>query len=200
VRSVVGSLFPLSCAACRAPSESPLCASCARALRRARPLRPPSGIDAWNEAFAYAEPLRSLIAAAKFRRAHALLEWLADALVETLPSCARVCDVATWIPTTRRRRRSRGYDQAEVLARALARRLELPCARLLTRRSPPQAGRSRAERVRTPCFACTRSLPAVSVLVVDDVTTTGATFRGAAVALRSAGVQQVLAAVAARTL
>ncbi len=175
-----------------------MCAPCARGLRRAPAVRPPAGVDAWNDAFVYQGPLRELIATAKFRRAHAALEWLADTIVDTLPASSSGCDVVTWPPTTRRRRRSRGYDQAELLARAVARRLRLPAVSLLVRSSPAQAGRNRVERVGTPRFVCSRTLAGAAILIVDDVATTGATLTGAAAALRTAAAGRIEAAVAAR--
>ena len=72
-----------------------------------------------------------------------------------------------------RRRRARGYDQAELLARALARRWALPCTGLLVRRpGPPQAGRSGGERRANPSFVPARACPS-AILLVDDVVTTG---------------------------
>ena len=63
-------------------------------------------------------------------------------------------DVVTWAPTGDARRRQRGFDQAELIARHLARQLGLPCRRLLTREehSGPQTGRSRSERLQAPGF------------------------------------------------
>ena len=97
------------------------------------------------------------------------------------------------------RRRARGYDQSELLARAVARRLAVP-ARPLLRRRPgrPQTGLDRAGRSAGPGYDALR--PATGrVLLVDDVSTTGATLRAAVDALRCAGAVDVAAAVVART-
>jgi predicted amidophosphoribosyltransferase len=105
----------------------------------------------------------------------------------------------TWAPTTLERRRARGFDPAEVLARAVARGLGVPCARLLDRRpGPPQTGLAAAARLLGPRFVARRAAPS-RVLLVDDVATTGATLAAAAAALRGAGAQNVLAITGART-
>ncbi|HEX8771251.1 MAG TPA: phosphoribosyltransferase family protein, partial [Acidimicrobiales bacterium] len=94
----------------------------------------------------------------------------------------------TWAPTTGARRRERGFDQAELLARAVARRLGLPCRRLLRRRpGPAQTGRDREGRQSGPAFTTRRVTGPARVLLVDDIVTTGATVSAAARALRAAG-------------
>jgi predicted amidophosphoribosyltransferase len=107
--------------------------------------------------------------------------------------------VVTWAPTTTSRRRARGFDQAELLARGVASELRRPCRGLLSRRSgPAQTGRAGEERRRGVAFEALEPVPA-TVIVVDDVLTTGATLTAAAAALRSASSISVIAATAGRT-
>jgi hypothetical protein len=110
-------------------------------------------------------------------------------------------DVVTWAPTSARRVADRGYDPAELLARAVADLLGLPCRRLLHRgrRATPQAGKPRAARLVGPQFVGKPLWRAPRVLLIDDVTTTGATLREGAAALLAAGASEVqcLAATAA---
>jgi predicted amidophosphoribosyltransferase len=126
-----------------------------------------------------------------------VLPALADA-VAALVDRATV-DVVTWVPTSAARRRERGFDQARLLARAVARRLRLPCRALLVRApGPPQTGRSARARMEGPAFSATGHAPR-RVLVIDDVITTGATVVAAAGALRAGGAIEVKAVAAART-
>lgn len=110
-------------------------------------------------------------------------------------------DVVTWAPTSRRRRHRRGFDQAEVVARRLATQLGVPCKRLLERDrgSGPQTGRSRTERLLGPTFRAHPRANGVRVLVIDDVTTTGATLRSADAALVAVGAAAVVRAAVATT-
>jgi predicted amidophosphoribosyltransferase len=107
--------------------------------------------------------------------------------------------VVTWAPTAPARRRGRGFDQAELLARAIASRWRRPCRALLVRAAgPPQTGRDALAR-RTPAGFRARARATRTVVLVDDVMTTGATLTAAARALRDGGADQVIAVTAART-
>jgi predicted amidophosphoribosyltransferase len=198
---VLDALLPLVCPGCGRPGSpgSPVCAACAGRLLRPPPAPPPPGIDAWCAAFAYDGVAREVVARAKYRGARAALPWLAGAMVGVLNPAWPALDVVTWAPTSRARRGHRGFDPAELLARAVARRLRARCVGLLDRRpGPPQTGLAGADRRRGPVFDARRRAPAV-VLLVDDVATTGATLAAAAVAIRAAGADIVVAATAART-
>ncbi|HEX5587712.1 MAG TPA: phosphoribosyltransferase family protein [Acidimicrobiia bacterium] len=213
---MLASLFPLVCPGCGRPGE-PLCLSCEAGLRAAPLSAPPSGVDRWAAAFAYDGVARELVARVKYRNVRAVVPWLADAMCEALvadmppahiPPVQQVLDVTTvtWAPTTPQRRRDRGFDPAELLARHVARRLALPCSALVGRLpGPPQTGLAANARRVGPRFEPVRSRAAArrtfgaTVLVVDDVTTTGATLTAAAFALRAAGARGVVALTAART-
>jgi predicted amidophosphoribosyltransferase len=105
------------------------------------------------------------------------------------------------VPPAPSRLRRRGFDPAGELAGALAERLEAPLCRCLRRRgSGRQVGRRRAERLgHPPRIEALETAPA-SVLLVDDVLTTGATLSACAQALRGAGAVRVVAVTFARRL
>jgi predicted amidophosphoribosyltransferase len=195
---VLGALFPLVCPGCGRPAD-PVCPVCLGRLHPAGPAPPPGGLDEWWAAFAYDDVAREVVARVKYRGARAAVPWLADAMVAAVPEPGPRAQAVTWAPTSRERRRARGFDPAELLARAVARRLGLRCVGLLDRGpGPPQTGRSGADRRRGPTHAVRRAAPP-AVLVVDDVATTGATLAAAAHALRSGGARRVVALTAART-
>jgi ComF family protein len=116
-----------------------------------------------------------------------------------------LCDRVVWVPLHWRRRLARGYDQAELLAGEVSRRLGLALARrAVVRRRPtaPQAGLSRSSRRQNVAgsFQVTRAkkLRQQTVLLVDDVLTTGATADACSRALAEAGVRRVFALTFAR--
>jgi competence protein ComFC len=185
--------FSRHCAACGSPGEKVLCRRCRFSMASAGSARNASDIRA---AFSFEGLPRDLVLALKFRHRRAAAAVLADHMVRRL-RLARV-DVVTWAPTTSRRARRRGYDQAEAIAQAIARQLGVPCRRLLYRaHGTAQTGKSRADRLVGPAFRARKPRSGLVVLVVDDVVTTGATLRAAANALRSAGVAHVQLVAAA---
>lgn len=177
------------------------CSGCAARLRPAPDLPVPPGLDALVAVLAYQGAGRQLVARLKYRNQRSALPALADAMaagVRARIGAGRI-DVVGWAPTTGRRRRERGFDQAELLARALARRLGVRCRPLLDRLDgPAQTGRHRRDRWEGPGFRARRGVPA-RVCLVDDVVTTGATMAAAATALRHAGATCVIGVAAART-
>lgn len=143
---------------------------------------------------------RQTLLALKYRNRRAVARHLARLMVRRLRLADVPIHVVSWAPTSRARVMQRGFDQAELLARAVARELGVPCRRLLYRaHGAPQTGRSRAERLDAPQFRSRRAARPLSVLLVDDVVTTGATLLAAREALLDAGVAEVHLVAAAAT-
>jgi predicted amidophosphoribosyltransferase len=156
----------------------------------------PAGLDTCAALLAYRDGARPLVTALKYRNQRAAVQRLAAALAMLVD---RPPDLVTWAPTSPRRRRARGFDQAELLARAVARRLKVPCGRSLRRVSTSaQTGQPLATRLAGPQFVPTRRGVA-HIAVIDDVMTTGATLSAAARALRAAGAVRVDGLVVAHT-
>ena len=130
-----------------------------------------------------------------------LVELLAQRVMQRIPNIATICDVVTWAPTSTARVRRRGHDQSELLARRLAKVLDVPCRRLLIKTSTNvQTGASREDRLRGSVFSARKLRVNSHVLVVDDVVTTGTTLQCAADALRKVGVCQVTCVAVASAL
>ena len=190
-------LFRQRCEACGCNARV-LCVKCRTQLfAMAQP-----ECDAAVVAVAYEGIARRLILNLKYRNRRqvvvVLAELLAQRVLQSVPNIATVCDVVTWAPTSTARVRRRGLDQAELLARRLARVLDVPCRQLLIKTSTNvQTGASREERLRGSVFSARKLGVNSHVIVVDDVVTTGTTLRCAADALRKAGARQVTCAAVA---
>jgi ComF family protein len=170
------------------------------------PVDMPAGLVQTEWCATFSGPVREAIHALKYRGERRLVEPLADALAARWTRAGAGGDVVTWVPVHPSRRRERGFDQAEELARAMAHRLGLPVMACLERskRTAAQHALGQAERagniegVFVARDAARLELRDAWVIVVDDVLTTGATLAGCATALLDAGVAAVSAVTVAR--
>jgi ComF family protein len=204
----IGSTF---CDACRAQVEyvlQPVCRRCGVPLlqeglcQRCRTL--PSSLDGILAVAVFADPIRQAIHALKYENNTTLARPLGKMMVDAWQrSSLPVTDLVVPVPLHTRRQAERGYNQSSLLARVVSRGLGLPVddrTLVRLRATPPQVGLSRTERHHNVegAFACLGPLHGKTVLVVDDVCTTGATLEACAVALRARGATGVWAFTLAR--
>jgi ComF family protein len=151
--------------------------------------------------------MRQAVHQFKYRNLRALAAPLAEMLWEYLIASPLEIDVLVPVPLHRRRLRERGYNQAGLLARELAKLINKPVANdVLVRRrhTPPQARTSTLEE-RThniaDAFTCRdRSLRDRRVLLLDDVATSGVTLDACAAVLKANGAAAVWGLVMAREI
>jgi ComF family protein len=154
----------------------------------------------------YEPPLKGLIRQFKYRHQEGLAGYLggllSGAIVGQCPQ--ETFDVVLAVPSHWRRRFSRSYDHARSLASSAARQLKLPLGHELARvrHTPPQAHLPRTRRIQNvrDAFAVTsaKAITGAKILLIDDVTTTGATAGEAARTLLDAGAFRVVLAVLAK--
>lgn len=157
-------------------------------------------VEATWAAFTYTGIVARTVVAAKVGGHHAVWPSLGAHLGSVVARARSDVDLVVPVTTEPGRARRRGFDHAVVMARHVARVLDLPVVRgLRTRRRTPDRGRDHHARELPPgALRATRDLAGHRVLLVDDVMTTGATLRAAAAAVAGAGAVRVEAAVLAR--
>lgn len=219
---LASALFPTPCASCAGlgrATDPPLCAPCwarlprfqgerclcGRAASSPRCARCLAQTPAFDEVFSlgpFESPLRDAVHALKYGGRHRSARGLARRIVERAPGgLFEGVDALVAVPLGSNRERERGFNQASLLAQALA---ELSGKRAVDglrriRETAPQTGlgaEARAANVRGAFAASGRF--AGTYLLVDDVATTGATLEACASALKSAGARVVRAVTVAR--
>ncbi len=193
-----------SCPRCAYPFPSPhalshspehVCGSCRK--------HPPAYHRAWTP-YAYQSPLKEAIGLVKYRGKTQLAPALARLIAQTTPAPTNV-DAMIAVPLHPDRLREREFNQALLLAYHLGKHWHLPVLTDVLRRTkptPPQTSLTRRERLRNlrKCFvvASPVAVEGKTLLLVDDVFTTGTTVNECAKALRKAGAQAVYVQTLAR--
>ena len=182
------------CPVCAAPTpHGDTCGAC---------LKTPPAFDATIAVWRYGFPLDKLIQALKFQHRLALAGLFAGAMRAEAPAHG---DLILPMPLSSARLRQRGFNQAMEIARPLARALQLPlsiddCRRTLD--TAPQSSlpwKARRRNMRN-AFECRTDLRDKTIVVIDDVMTTGATLDELARTLKRHGAVRVINWVVARAL
>jgi ComF family protein len=215
MRMLLDLILPPRCAGCEREGAV-LCDPCTAPLRRrldeppgvplGMPASLPAGVVQLEWCAMYSGPVRASLHALKYKGERRLVAPLAAALAERWTRVAAGGDLMTWVPVHRSRLQERGFDQAEELATAAARRLGLPATRLLERSQRTAAQHALGQEARrgntSAAFAVragrTGQLHDRWIVVVDDIVTSGATLAGCATALLEAGALAVSALCVAR--
>src|SRR5438477_1640815 len=232
VRAIASLFYPPNCGACGAAISSsehlcpschdkaqrilaPLCAKCSEPFAGAiegeftcancanRTL----GFDAAVSAYRSRGVVRFIVLQFKYNRQlhlrHPIAEWLQEAMNDAR-LCQRHFDLVIPVPLHPARRRERGFNQAELLAKILAQKINVPLGRALERirYTTTQTAFDRVERMENlrGAFHLRKKIGVrgLHVLLVDDILTTGSTLSECARVLREAGAQSVYAVTAAR--
>jgi ComF family protein len=208
-------LLPPACPGCGREGAA-VCAACLPFLERRRDEPPgvplglaasqPQGLVQLEWCCSYSGVARASLAALKYDGELRLVEVLADEMAARWARAGIGGEMLVPVPVHAARLRQRGFDQAELLARAVGRRINLPVATVLERATRTAAQHSLGRRARAAnvggAFAVkaddARAVDGRWIVLVDDVVTTGATFSGCAAALYGAGACAVSGLALAR--
>lgn len=196
-------LYPCLC--CETPSEQLLCPICREGFDKARVASEPSVLfaDGASALFDYGDRrVRRVLFLLKGRGLRAAVRLFVPDLVAAAERSGRTFCAVSFISRRASMRRKTGVDQAELLARAVARRMGLACVPLLVRRGRSRAQHNlpreqRFENVRGK-FVAAKNLPRGAILLIDDIITTGATASEACRVLRVAGAEEIYVLAVAR--
>ncbi|MGN0986717.1 MAG: ComF family protein [Otoolea sp.] len=216
-------LFPRRCPVCGEiveAAEDLICPECIHKLKQVRqPTCRKCGKEVFSEqeeycmdcsrhrrsfesgvaVFHYNEAARRSMAAIKYKNKREYLDFYASAMAYRYRKTVEHwhAEVLIPVPVHPSRRRQRGFNQAEELARRLSRHWGIPVESrflLRSRKTVPQRDLNPQERLRNlqEAFAVDRSIPVPgSVILVDDIYTTGSTIEACTRVLKAAGVQEV---------
>lgn len=200
--AAMGLVLPPACAVCESPlpvgEPLGLCVGCFGRLPRwdksgVLPPQLPKVIDAFAAPCLYEGVMRDAILRMKFQDGTHLAPVLAKLLVPLVPEGAAML---VPVPMHRKALRGRLYNQAALVAQALALKVGIPAdvtALVRVKPSDGQAKRTRAQRLKLASsdFAASAKVAGKHVVLVDDIYTTGATAKACALALKKAGAVRV---------
>ena len=205
---IYSALFPSKCILCQrvlGREETDLCREC-----RVTAPEYPQGklklqfIDSVTAVWYYKDSVRKSLHRYKFGRARFLAESYGRLLAMKLLSGPEDIDLITWVPISPLRKIFRGYDQDALLAKVVARELNVPCEPLLkkVRHNPPQSGIDGYTRRRANVLGVYQAVDAdriagKKILLIDDILTTGATAGECARMLLTFGAKEIHCAVVA---
>lgn len=204
-------LFPRRCMLCGqflAENETDLCHQCFSdaPIYPFGPLNPDKSgkintqfLDSFTAVWYYEEDVRRSILRYKFRRGVFLAPRFGRMVAMKLLQQERdQVDILTWVPVSSIRRFQRGYDQCQLLAQRVGTELNMPavCTLRKIRNTPPQSGLSSASQRKANILGAYRvkrgtDLRGKTVLLLDDIFTTGSTMNECARVLLMAGAKEV---------
>ena len=153
----------------------------------------------------YEGAVRSMVTGIKFERKLGLIPYLIEPLAEAISTWEPNVDWITAVPLGRRRQHERGYNQSALIAEKVAGKLKISYSNELlfrVRETHTQVGLNADERRQNMVDAFTAEpsfCRGKSVLLIDDIATTGATLNACAKALRAAGAEEIFCFTVART-
>lgn len=225
-KALLDFIYPPCCYLCGVSSEEPVCSSCIPALlfvegpvcqKCGKPCvgSVESCRECWNRRFKfsiarslglYENGFKEIVCQFKYGGKKRLVPMFAEMIVSRITPEFLKVDLVSFVPLTRKKEVRRGYNQSELLARALAERFDLPCGSTLVKTQEtedqsqlPAEGRRKNVRGVFGPATCGVDLKTKTILLVDDVFTTGTTVNECSKTLLKAGAKEVRVLTLARS-
>ncbi len=154
-------------------------------------------LDKCRSAFNYEKPISTLIMKLKYNNGRYLAEVFAEHLANVYFKNFLGTDLITFVPATKKAKRKRGFNQAQLLAEETAKIVQIPVIECLekVKETPRQAKLNKEERERNLIDAFKvidkKAIKDKNVLIIDDVTTTGSTAHAVSMKLKKAGAKEI---------
>lgn len=205
IQPILDLLFPERCPGC-GNFDSGMCRQCRAQLAvYTESIGVIPALDAVSVAYVYQGPLRHAIHQLKYRRRPRVARQLGELLIPFAFPHARAVDAILPVPMHAVRRAERGFNQAELIAAAVARGTSLVCMPdgLVRVRATGQQVKLNAHERQANMAGAFRWQPTTPppsrILIIDDVLTTGATMSACGLALREAGCREIYGLALARS-
>ncbi len=214
LKKFVSSLFyPAKCPYCNKilESDKTVCDECYKKFH-VTPLTTDLELDYRHSikvisAFPYREKIKELICKFKFKSNLDYVEYFAESMTKAIKQKGIVCNfgLITFVPMTKKHKKERGFNQAQILAKALGKMLDIPVENILLKVKNNKAQHTlhkseRAINVKGAYIAENKEkIKLKNILLCDDIVTTGSTIKECALALIDAGAKDVLGITIAKT-
>ncbi len=224
--AVTNTLFPVSCCGCEGTVEKDnkygICSTCMSRIEKinvigckycGKPVNArdvlcstchgkKSSVDMFYTSCYYGGIIKNIIKRFKYGNGRYLSLILGEIIIDLFNSIDENIDCMVPIPLSSARKRERGYNQAEILAGFISKNSGLKMSNKYIKRiknTKPQSALKRNERFQNikGVFRASPKVKGKTILIIDDIATTGATIQNAAAALKTAGCSNVMALVAA---
>lgn len=202
-------IYPRKCAFCHkkmGKEKGWFCSACRNSLPYSREInRKIPFVDECRSVLYYENDVRESLHRYKFGGLSMYADVYGELLMHSLGDYISSADVISYVPLSRQRLRSRGYDQARLLAEYLAKASGKRCIPVLKkqRNTAPQSGTGGAEErkknIKGAYIPVNREeVQGLTVLLTDDIVTTGSTVSECAAVLKTAGAKRVHAVTVAQ--
>ena len=155
-------------------------------------------VDFARSVFTYRPPISTLIKKFKFGNKRYLAQAFCEYLSGLYLKCFLTADVITFVPMTKKSLKRRGYNQGELLAKGVSEKVGVPCENLLVKKSETerQVKLDKSQRLKNLVDAFKvvdrKKVKNKTVVIIDDVSTTGATGEAVGSKLKKAGAKKVI--------